>query len=166
MLPGPADASLPSLLHRLQAPLARRHDGSTFREPDLPALSGSRAARARRLLLRSGKRGVREARDGIPAPALGRLATDLEHLLPSPTELEIDHAFNEVVGRLGLGSELSAVPGKRVALRMVVTIASTLSQPVIRESGVMRLPQTIRGLFDVTGKPQPVADGRGSKGEA
>ena len=103
---------------------------------------------------------------GIPAPALGRLATDLEHLLPSPTEAEIDYAFNEIIGRLGLAAELSAMPGKRMALRMVVTIASTLSQPVIRESGVMRLPQTIRGLFDVAGKPQPVADGHGSKGEA
>ena len=30
----------------------------------------------------------------------------------------------------------------------VVTIANTLSQPVMRESGVLRLPQTIRGLFD------------------
>jgi hypothetical protein len=102
----------------------------------------------------------------FPASSLGRLATDLEHLLPSPTEAEIDQAFNEVTGRLGLTTELSATTGKRVTLRMVVTIASTLSQPAIRESGVMRLPQTIRGLFDVTGKAQPVADGRGSKGEA
>jgi hypothetical protein len=102
----------------------------------------------------------------FPPSALGRLATDLEHLLPSPTEPEIDHAFNEVIGRLGLATELSVLPGKRVALRMVVTIASTLSQPAMRESGVMRLPQTIHGLFDVQGKVQPAADGGGSKGEA
>ena len=54
--------------------------------------------------------------------------------------------------RLSLGAELDTTPGKRVALRMVVTIATTLSQPVVRESGVMRLPQTIRGLFDPTTK--------------
>jgi hypothetical protein len=35
---------------------------------------------------------------------------------------------------------------------MVVTIATALSQPAVRESGVMRLPQTIRGLFDPTSK--------------
>ncbi len=84
--------------------------------------------------------------------ALGRLATELEGLLPSPTEAEIDRAFADVTERLGVGAELSATPGKRVALRMIVTMASTLSQPVMRESGVMRLPQTIRGLFDVAQK--------------
>src|SRR4051812_4400729 len=79
---------------------------------------------------------------GLGAGALGKLAAELEELLPSPTEAEIDQAFGNVMARLGLGSELSGAPGKRVALRMVVTIASTLSQPVMRESGVMRLPQT------------------------
>lgn len=80
--------------------------------------------------------------------ALGKLSAELERLLPSPTEQGIDHAFREVTRKLALGTELEAVPGKRVALRMIVTIANTLSQPVVRESGVMRLPQTIPGLFD------------------
>lgn len=85
----------------------------------------------------------------LGAASLGRLAGELEQLLPSPTEAEIEQAFNDVTTRLGVGGELNGTPGKRVALRMIVTIASTLSQPVIRESGVMRLPQTIKGLFDL-----------------
>jgi hypothetical protein len=89
---------------------------------------------------------------GMTAPALARLSSDLERLLPSPTEQEIDGAFKDVMERLALASELDGALGKRVALRMVVTIATTLSQPVIRESGVMRLPQTIRGLFDPSTK--------------
>jgi hypothetical protein len=88
----------------------------------------------------------------LGAPALARLATELEHLLPSPTEAEIEHAFGEVMKTLRLSSELGATPGKRVALRMVVTIANTLAQPVVRESGVMRLPQTIQGLFESSAK--------------
>ena len=84
--------------------------------------------------------------------ALGRLGAELERLLPSPTEAEIDQTFAQVMQRLGLTSELNGALGKRVALRMVVTIATTLSQPVVRESGVMRLPQTIRGLFDPSTK--------------
>jgi hypothetical protein len=88
----------------------------------------------------------------LDAVALGRLAVDLERLLPSPTELEIEQTFADVMRRIGLGSELHVAPGKRVALRMVVTIASSLSEPVMRESGVMRLPQTIRGLFDPSTK--------------
>jgi len=88
-----------------------------------------------------------------PGPqALARLATELEHLLPSPTEAEIERTFAEVMAKLGLGSELSAITGKRVALRMVVTIANTLAQPVVRESGVMRLPQSIQGLFESSPK--------------
>jgi hypothetical protein len=83
------------------------------------------------------------------ASALGRMAAELEQLLPSPTEAEIDRAFQETTEQLGLANELSGAPGKRVTLRMMVTIASTLSQPVMRESGVMRLPQTIKGLFDL-----------------
>ena len=85
----------------------------------------------------------------VPLKELARLAVDLEHLLPSPTEAEIESAFTATIARFGLTEELQATPGKRVALRMVVTIASTLSEPPLRESGVMRLPQTIRGLFDV-----------------
>ena len=88
----------------------------------------------------------------LSAPALARLATDLELLLPSPTEAEIEQAFGEVMEKLGLASELGASTGKRVALRMVVTIANTLAQPVVRESGVMRLPQTIQGLFESSTK--------------
>jgi hypothetical protein len=30
----------------------------------------------------------------------------------------------------------------------VVTIANTLAQPAVRESGILRLPQTIQGLFE------------------
>lgn len=86
------------------------------------------------------------------AQALARLATELEHLLPTPTEAEIERTFGEVMAKLGLGSELSAITGKRVALRMVVTIANTLAQPVVRESGVMRLPQSIQGLFESSPK--------------
>jgi hypothetical protein len=89
---------------------------------------------------------------GMSPSALGRLSGELERLLPSPTEQEIESAFRDMMQRLELGTELAATPGKRVALRMVVTIATTLSQPVVRESGVMRLPQTIRGLFDPTSK--------------
>lgn len=88
----------------------------------------------------------------LGAPALGRLATELEHLLPSPTEAEIDRAFADVMEKLGLAKELDGIPGKRVALRMVVTIANTRAQPVVRESGVMRLPQTIQGLFESSSK--------------
>jgi len=100
---------------------------------------------------------------GLLPRDLARIATDLEHLLPSPTEAEIDRAFTTTTERLKLGADLGAVPGKRVALRMVVTIASTLSQPVVRESGVMRLPQTIRGLFDVA---QKKSDGGSSQQES
>jgi hypothetical protein len=89
---------------------------------------------------------------GMSPPALGRLSSELERLLPSPTEPEIDAAFKEMMQRLSLGASLDAITGKRVALRMVVTIANPLSLPVVRESGVMRLPQTIRGLFDPTSK--------------
>jgi hypothetical protein len=89
---------------------------------------------------------------GMTPGALGRLSADLERLLPSPTEQEIDVAFRETMDKLALGTELDSAGGKRVALRMVVTIATALSQPAVRESGVMRLPQTIRGLFDPTSK--------------
>ena len=101
---------------------------------------------------------------GLGVVALGRLASELEQLLPSPTEAEIERAFNEVTDRLGVAADLRETAGKRVALRMVVTIASTLSQPVIRESGVMRLPQTIRGLFDLAPKASD-KDSGGSKHE-
>jgi hypothetical protein len=88
----------------------------------------------------------------LSANALGRLSGELERLLPSPTDEEIDRAFHEMMQRFSLGTELDSSTGKRVALRMVVTIANSLSQPVMRESGVMRLPQTIRGLFDPPSK--------------
>ena len=101
----------------------------------------------------------------LGAGALGKLAAELEHLLPSPTETEIEHAFNSVTERLGVAAELNGAPGKRVALRMVVTIASTLSQPVTRESGVMRLPQTIKGLFDMAVKEPSNEGGHGSNSE-
>ncbi len=94
--------------------------------------------------------------------ALRELGAELERILPSPMEPAIEAAFAVTMNRLGLGAGLQEkTVGKRVALRMLVTIAGTLSQPVIRESGVMRLPQTIPGLFDlvpkkrVPGEPDP-----------
>ena len=88
----------------------------------------------------------------LGAGALGRMSTELETLLPSPTEQAIDATFARIMGELGIGEELNGKLGKRVTLRMIVTIASTLSQPVVRESGVMRLPQTIPGLFALVPK--------------
>jgi hypothetical protein len=84
--------------------------------------------------------------------ALAKMTSELERTLPSPTEAAIEEAYDRITAQLGLGSELNGNVGKRVTLRMIVTIASTLSQPVIRESGVMRLPQTIPGLFDLVPK--------------
>jgi hypothetical protein len=90
--------------------------------------------------------------------ALRELGAELERLLPSPMEPAIDAAFAVTMERLklepGLGDKAA---GKRVMLRMLVTIANTLSQPVQRESGVMRLPQTIAGLFDMVPKKRPPA---------
>lgn len=88
----------------------------------------------------------------IKPASLGQLAIKLEQLLPSPSEPEIEAAFDEAAGELGFVLSPDAGVGKRVALRMLVTIATSLSQPVIRESGVMRLPQTIPGLFDLVPK--------------
>jgi hypothetical protein len=85
--------------------------------------------------------------------ALHELCVELESVLPSPIEPELDAAFAMAMSRLKLPADLDVKGvGKRVALRMLVTIAGTLSQPVIRESGVMRLPQTIPGLFDLIPK--------------
>jgi hypothetical protein len=89
---------------------------------------------------------------------LGQLGAELERILPSPSESEIDETFERMLSKLGLDPDFKVSIGKRVAMRMVVTIASTRSQPVIRESGVMRLPQTIAGLFDkvpVASKVEP-----------
>lgn len=88
----------------------------------------------------------------LSASALGRMSGELERTLPSPAEHAIDEAYESVMTQLGLGQELNGKLGRRVTLRMLVTIASTLSQPVVRESGVMRLPQTIPGLFDLVPK--------------
>lgn len=90
----------------------------------------------------------------LSAPALAALASELEDLLPSPSEAEIEAAFADVVERFAVGPALGATPGKRVALRMVVTIATALSQPVVRASGIVRLPQTIQGLFTAPKAPQ------------
>ena len=95
--------------------------------------------------------------------ALLELGTELERVLPSPMEPAIDAAFEVTMSRLGLSGALDEkAVGKRVMLRMIVTIAGTLSQPVVRESGVMRLPQTIPGLFDLVPKKRPASehDGR------
>lgn len=103
----------------------------------------------------------------LGAGALGRMSIELERLLPTPTEQDVDATFERIMGELGIGDALNGRLGKRVTLRMIVTIASTLSQPVVRESGVMRLPQTIPGLFDLVPKkraakhdsmPAPAAD--------
>jgi hypothetical protein len=88
----------------------------------------------------------------IKPSSLGQLAIKLEQLLPSPSETEIEGAFDEAAQELGFVLAADSGVGKRVALRMLVTIATSLSQPVIRESGVMRLPQTIPGLFDLVPK--------------
>jgi hypothetical protein len=79
---------------------------------------------------------------------LGQLGAELEQILPSPAESQIDETFERMLSKLGLDPDFKVPIGKRVAMRMVVTITGTRSQPVIRESGVMRLPQTIAGLFD------------------
>ncbi|HKY35380.1 MAG TPA: hypothetical protein VJN18_05535 [Polyangiaceae bacterium] len=85
--------------------------------------------------------------------ALLELGNELERILPSPIDPAIDAAFTVSMSRLGLsGSIDEKAVGKRVVLRMLVMIASTLSRPVVRESGVMRLPQTIAGLFDLVPK--------------
>ncbi len=94
----------------------------------------------------------------LTASALARQATELERLLPTPSEPEIDRAFTKTMHELGMDAEAAPSPGKRVVLRMIVTIANTLSQPVVRESGVMRLPQTIRGLFDLVPRKPNSAD--------
>jgi hypothetical protein len=88
----------------------------------------------------------------LKSTRLGQLAITLEHLLPTPTEADVEKAFDSAMLELGIEAVPELGVGKRVALRMLVTIASTLSQPVIRESGVMRLPQTIPGLFDLVPK--------------
>jgi hypothetical protein len=95
----------------------------------------------------------------LSARALLELGTELERVLPSPMDPAVDAAFAVVMGRLGLtGSLETKAVGKRVVLRMLVTIASTLSRPAVRESGVMRLPQTIPGLFDLVPKKPPSAE--------
>jgi hypothetical protein len=87
---------------------------------------------------------------------LGQLGAELEEALPSPVEAEVDDAFGRMLAKLGLDPDFKVGIGRRVAMRMVVTIANTRSQPAIRESGVMRLPQTIAGLFDkVPVAPRP-----------
>lgn len=98
------------------------------------------------------------------AAALRRLAAKLEQLLPSPAEPEIDQAFSEVMRDLGLDSQGGPPPGRRVVLRMVVTIANTLSEASVRESGVMRLPQTIRGLFDLVPRQRTDKESEGDSG--
>jgi hypothetical protein len=96
---------------------------------------------------------------GLSATALMELASELERVLPSPMDPAIDAAFAVTVSRLGLSGAIDEKGvGKRVVLRMLVTIASTLSRPAVRESGVMRLPQTIPGLFDLVPKKRPTVE--------
>lgn len=92
---------------------------------------------------------------GLASSVLGRLGADLDRVLPSPNETVIDETFEATMHRLGLNGEVrGAYVGKRVVLRMLATIASSLTQPVVRESGIMRLPQTIPGLFDRVPAPK------------
>ena len=101
----------------------------------------------------------------LATTALHELCIELEGVLPSPIEPELDAAFAMAMSRLKLPADLDVkAVGKRVALRMLVTIAGTLSQPVIRESGVMRLPQTIPGLFDLI--PKKKAPGEQTRADA
>jgi hypothetical protein len=95
----------------------------------------------------------------LSATALMELGSELERILPSPMDPAIDAAFTVTINRLGLSGLIDEkAVGKRVVLRMLVTIASTLSRPTVRESGVMRLPQTIPGLFDLVPKKRPVTE--------
>ncbi len=91
--------------------------------------------------------------------ALLELGNELERILPSPMDPAIDAAFTVSMSRLGLngGVDEKGV-GKRVVLRMLAMIATTLSRPAVRESGVMRLPQTIAGLFDLVPKKRPLTE--------
>lgn len=84
----------------------------------------------------------------LSTAALGRLSSGLEEALPAPDESRIETAFGEAMAVLGLPTTTAPSTGRRVALRMIVTIANARSHPVVKESGVMRLPQTIAGLFD------------------
>jgi hypothetical protein len=87
------------------------------------------------------------------------LSNELERVLPSPMDPAIDAAFAVTTSRLGLSGTIDTkAVGKRVVLRMLVTIAGSLSRPVVRESGVMRLPQTIPGLFDLVPKKRTPAE--------
>ena len=91
--------------------------------------------------------------------ALLELGSELERVLPSPMDPAIDAAFAVTLIRLGMnGSVDEKGVGKRVVLRMLVTIANTLARPTVRESGVMRLPQTIHGLFDMVPKKRSTAE--------
>lgn len=95
--------------------------------------------------------------------ALHELSCELERVLPSPSEPAIEATFSVTMTRLGLGGDFDVkAVGKRVALRMLVTITGTLSQPAVKESGVMRLPQTIPGLFDSVPKKRPAAPSNGA----
>jgi hypothetical protein len=102
----------------------------------------------------------------LSPPALLELGNELERVLPSPMDPAIDAAFAGTMNRLGLtGSIDEKGVGKRVVLRMLVTIASTLWRPAVRESGVIRLPQTIPGLFDLVPKKRTTAE-REAKAQA
>lgn len=95
----------------------------------------------------------------LSATALMELGNELDRILPSPMDPAVDAAYTVTINRLGLSGVIDEKGvGKRVVLRMLVTIARALSDPVIRESGVMRLPQTIAGLFDLVPKKRPSAE--------
>jgi hypothetical protein len=99
----------------------------------------------------------------LSVAALRELSGELERVLPSPLETAVDATFGVTMTRLGLGSDFDVkAVGKRVALRMLATITGTLSQPAVRESGVMRLPQTIPGLFDSVPKKRPAGPTSGA----
>lgn len=103
----------------------------------------------------------------LGVPELRDLSAELERLLPSPLDHAIEAAFAVTMDRLGLTATLDVRPiGKRVALRMLAMIAGTLSEPANRESGVMRLPQTIPGLFDLVPKKRTTSEAMAASNES
>lgn len=93
-------------------------------------------------------------RSGMREHELAQLADELELALPAAGDEAIQAAFLKVAARLRLGPELQAINGKRVALRMLVTLANTLSQVTSPDSGYRKLPPPIAGLFDPVPKPR------------
>jgi hypothetical protein len=95
----------------------------------------------------------------LATAALGKLSSRIEEALPAPDEGRIETMFVEAMDVLKLSTSSVPSTGRRVALRMIVTIANARCHPVVKESGVMRLPQTIAGLFDKLPDARKESDG-------